>query len=191
MGLAGSIPRSAEPLHVLDGPFPCRPRHRRYHHRRARHRIERPSGFPQRPPAHDPCLRLHDAPDRSISARPLPEGRARRRLLWRRDRQRRGWPVPGCRWACQRRILRSPPLQRRPPREEPGPVDLRPVQPYVYFGGTIEGGDRLNFSPEADPAVVAMDDRFVEQVPSAYAHTLTLQLGKAFVPLVNVPVLVA
>ncbi len=72
-----------------------------------------------------------------------------------------------------------------------GPLISGLVQPYVYFGGTIEGGDRLNFSPEADPAVVAMDDRFVEQVPSAYAHTLTLQLGKAFVPLVNVPVLVA
>ena len=65
------------------------------------------------------------------------------------------------------------------------------IQPYVYFGGTIEGGDRENFSPEADPAVVAADDNFAEPIPSQYLHTLQLQLGKVFDPLVNVPVLVA
>lgn len=72
-----------------------------------------------------------------------------------------------------------------------GPLIALLIQPYAYFGGTVEGGDRLNFSPEADPAVVAMDDSFVEQVPSSYAHSLVLQLGKALDPLVNVPVLVA
>ena len=66
------------------------------------------------------------------------------------------------------------------------------IEPYVYFGGTVEGGDRMNFNPaDADPAVVAKDDTFVEQVPSVEAHTLTLQTGKAFDPMVNVPVLVA
>ena len=62
----------------------------------------------------------------------------------------------------------------------------------MYFGGTTEGRDGLEYNlGDADAAVIAQDDTMIEPIPSAELRTLQLQPGKVFDPLVNVPVLVA
>lgn len=72
-----------------------------------------------------------------------------------------------------------------------GPTISGLVQPYVYFGGTTQGRDLLEYSSGTDPSVIAASDAFIQPVASSELHTLQLQPAKALDPLVNVPVLVA
>jgi pimeloyl-ACP methyl ester carboxylesterase len=66
------------------------------------------------------------------------------------------------------------------------------LQPYVSFEGTTEARDRMYFNDaDTDPAAIAQSDALTQPISSSEQHTATLQLGKAFDPLVNVPVLVA
>jgi pimeloyl-ACP methyl ester carboxylesterase len=76
--------------------------------------------------------------------------------------------------------------------KELGPTIDGLTQPYVYFGGTTQGRDGLEYNTgDADPAVIAKDDTFIEPIAASTLHTIELQPAKAFDPLVNVPVLVA